>query len=96
MPGAILKAAVVLAVGIGLMRVVRHWLEERYLPRPTSTPARATRSPTIVTYAGILLAGFWAITTLGIGVERIALVVSALSVGIGFGLQAITRTSSRA
>jgi len=33
----------------------------------------------------------WTISTLGIGMERIALVVSALSVGIGFGLQAITQ-----
>ncbi|WP_294645697.1 DUF3772 domain-containing protein [uncultured Aureimonas sp.] len=90
-PGAILKAAVVLAVGIGLMRVVRHWLEERYLPATDLDPGARNSVSTIVTYAGILLAGFWAITTLGIGVERIALVVSALSVGIGFGLQAITQ-----
>ena len=45
----------------------------------------------IVSYAGIIFASFWALTSLCIGVERIALVVSALSVGIGFGLQAITQ-----
>ena len=33
----------------------------------------------------------WALASLGIGVERIALLLSALSVGIGFGLQAITQ-----
>ncbi|RIY02664.1 mechanosensitive ion channel family protein [Aureimonas flava] len=90
-PGAILKAAVVLAIGIALMRVVRRWLEDRYLPATDLDPGARNSVSTIVSYAGILLAGFWAISTLGIGVERIALVVSALSVGIGFGLQAITQ-----
>ena len=32
----------------------------------------------------------WSLASLGIGMERIALLLSALSVGIGFGLQAIT------
>ncbi len=90
-PGAILKAAVALTVGIALMRVVRHWLEQRFLPATDLDQGARNSVSTIVSYAGIILAGFWAITTLGIGVERIALVVSALSVGIGFGLQAITQ-----
>ncbi|GGD32450.1 DUF3772 domain-containing protein [Aureimonas glaciei] len=90
-PGSILKAAVVLFVGIALMRAVRHWLNERYLPATDLDPGARNSVSTIVSYAGILLAGFWALSTLGIGVERIALVVSALSVGIGFGLQAITQ-----
>jgi small-conductance mechanosensitive channel len=33
----------------------------------------------------------WGLAALGIGLERIALLLSALSVGIGFGLQAITQ-----
>ncbi|MGK2909127.1 MAG: mechanosensitive ion channel family protein, partial [Sphingobium sp.] len=41
--------------------------------------------------AGILLVALWGLASLGIGVERIALLLSALSVGIGFGLQAITQ-----
>jgi small-conductance mechanosensitive channel len=90
-PGSILKAVVVLAVGIALMRGVRHWLDERYLPATDLDPGARNSVSTIVSYAGIILAGFWALTALGIGVERIALVVSALSVGIGFGLQAITQ-----
>jgi small-conductance mechanosensitive channel len=46
---------------------------------------------TIVRYAGIVIVASWAVSTLGLGLERIALLVSALSVGIGFGLQAITQ-----
>ncbi|KQT84080.1 hypothetical protein ASG48_11960 [Aurantimonas sp. Leaf443] len=90
-PGAILKAMVALTVGILLMRAVRRWLDERFLPATDLDPGARNSVSTIVSYAGIILAGFWALSALGIGVERIALVVSALSVGIGFGLQAITQ-----
>ncbi|BDA86157.1 hypothetical protein Sa4125_36990 [Aureimonas sp. SA4125] len=90
-PGSILKATIVLFVGIALMRGVRRWLDDRFLPATDLDPGARNSVSTIVSYAGIILAGFWALSTLGIGVERIALVVSALSVGIGFGLQAITQ-----
>ncbi|KQT47427.1 hypothetical protein ASG43_09915 [Aureimonas sp. Leaf454] len=90
-PGAILKAVIALVVGILLMRAVRSWLDERYLPATDLDPGARNSVSTIVSYVGFILAGFWALTLLGIGVERIALVVSALSVGIGFGLQAITQ-----
>ncbi len=73
------------------MRAVRHWLDERFLPATDLDPGARNSVSTIVSYAGIILACFWALSALGIGVERIALVVSALSVGIGFGLQAITQ-----
>jgi small-conductance mechanosensitive channel len=42
-------------------------------------------------YVGVVLTiGLW-LSTLGIGLERIAWVASALSVGIGFGLQAVVQ-----
>ncbi|KAB0678112.1 DUF3772 domain-containing protein [Aureimonas leprariae] len=90
-PGSILKAVIVLVIGLGVMRGVRRWLDDRFLPATDLDPGARNSVSTIVSYAGIIIAGFWALTTLGIGVERIALVVSALSVGIGFGLQAITQ-----
>lgn len=89
--GSVIKAALALAIGIALMRLLRHWLTESYLPTTDLDPGARNSVVTIVSYGGIILAGFWSITALGIGVERIALVVSALSVGIGFGLQAITQ-----
>ncbi|REN06470.1 DUF3772 domain-containing protein, partial [Mycobacterium tuberculosis] len=46
---------------------------------------------TVTRYLGIIAAVLWGLTALGIGFEKLALVVSALSVGIGFGLQAITQ-----
>ncbi|WP_298686653.1 DUF3772 domain-containing protein [uncultured Sphingomonas sp.] len=90
-PGAILRACAVLAVGLFVVRGIQGWLTNRYLPA-TELDAGARNSISMVArYAGLILAVLWALASLGIGIERIALLLSALSVGIGFGLQAITQ-----
>ena len=90
-PGAILRACAVLAGGLFVVRGIQSWLTNRYLPA-TELDAGARNSISMVArYAGLILAVLWAMASLGIGIERIALLLSALSVGIGFGLQAITQ-----
>ena len=90
-PGAVLRSAAVLVAGLFVVRIVQHWLTRRYLP-VTALDAGARNSIVMVArYAGLILVCLWALASLGIGVERIALLLSALSVGIGFGLQAITQ-----
>ncbi len=90
-PGAILRAGAVLFVGLFVVRSTQHWLTNRYLPA-TDLDAGARNSISMVArYTGLILAVLWALASLGIGMERIALLLSALSVGIGFGLQAITQ-----
>jgi small-conductance mechanosensitive channel len=90
-PGAILRGAAVLAAGLFVVRGIQRWLVDRYLPA-TELDAGAQNSIAMVArYTGLILAVLWALASLGIGIERIALLLSALSVGIGFGLQAITQ-----
>ncbi len=90
-PGAILRALGVLALGMFVVRGIQSWLTNRYLPA-TELDAGARNSISMVArYAGLILVVLWAMASLGIGIERIALLLSALSVGIGFGLQAITQ-----
>lgn len=90
-PGAILRALLVFVIGMGAVRLFQGWLTGRYLPT-TELDGSARNSVSLVArYAGLVLATLWALASLGIGVERIALLLSALSVGIGFGLQAITQ-----
>jgi small-conductance mechanosensitive channel len=90
-PGAILRAVLVLAIGLFVVRTAQRWLTTRYLPT-TELDAGARNSISMVArYTGVILAALWALASLGIGFERIALLLSALSVGIGFGLQAITQ-----
>ncbi|WP_076073159.1 DUF3772 domain-containing protein [Sphingomonas montana] len=90
-PGAILRSLAVLLVALAAMRAIGRWLETRYLPATALDAGARNSVATMVRYAGILLAVLWSLASLGIGMERIALVLSALSVGIGFGLQAITQ-----
>ena len=90
-PGTIVRGILVLFVGLALVRGFSGWLERRYLPA-TDLDGSGRNSVSLITrYVGIALAVIWALASLGIGVERIALLLSALSVGIGFGLQAITQ-----
>lgn len=90
-PGAILRSVVVLAIGLTLVRGFMRWLEGRYLPATELDGSGRNSVSLVARYVGIALAVIWALASLGIGVERIALLLSALSVGIGFGLQAITQ-----
>ncbi|QAY78332.1 DUF3772 domain-containing protein [Sphingosinicella sp. BN140058] len=89
-PGAILRGLIVLFIGLGLVRAFMHWLDARYLPATDLDGSGRNSVSLVARYVGIALAAIWALASLGIGVERIALLLSALSVGIGFGLQAIT------
>jgi len=90
-PGAVLRSFAVLFVALAIMRGLQHWLVNSYLPT-TAMDAGAQNSVTMVArYAGIIAAVLWALAALGIGMEKLAVVLGALSVGIGFGLQAITQ-----
>lgn len=90
-PGAIIRSVSVLTVGLALVRAFMSWLERRYLPATDLDGSARNSAGLVARYVGIALAIIWALASLGIGVERIALLLSALSVGIGFGLQAITQ-----
>ncbi|MBA8682275.1 DUF3772 domain-containing protein [Stenotrophomonas tumulicola] len=90
-PGKVVLAVVVLLVGLALMQALQRWLVETYLPKTELDLGAQNSISTVARYVGIILAVLWALAALGIGFERLALVVSALSVGIGFGLQAITQ-----
>ncbi len=90
-PAAVVRGVIVLAVGLALMRALQHWLVETYLPKTELDLGARNSISTVARYAGIVLAVLWALAALGIGFEKVALLASALSVGIGFGLQAITQ-----
>lgn len=90
-PGAILRAVAVLAVGLFMVRGLQRWLTGRYLPATDLDSGAQNSIAMVVRYTGLILVVLWTLASLGIGVERIALLLSALSVGIGFGLQAITQ-----
>jgi small-conductance mechanosensitive channel len=91
LPTALLQALLVLVVGLGVVRVLRYWLANRYLPTTSLDPGMRASTVSLFGYAGVVIAVSLALSAMGIGLERIAWVASALSVGIGFGLQAVVQ-----
>jgi small-conductance mechanosensitive channel len=90
-PAAIFSALAVLVGGFVALRVFRNWLRERYLPTTTMEPGMQSSLSTLLNYVGIVLVVAAGMSAMGIGINRIAWIASALSVGIGFGLQAIVQ-----
>ena len=88
-PGAILAAITLFFLGIFVTRAVRGWLEGRYLPKTQLDMGVRTSLTAGVTYLGGTIAILTAFAYLGLSLSQIALFASALSVGIGFGLQSI-------
>lgn len=79
---------------IGSILVVQHlqsWLENKYLPYTGLEQSMSASTARLVSYVGYMMAGVLALSTAGIDFESLAWIVSALSVGIGFGLQAVVQ-----
>jgi potassium-dependent mechanosensitive channel len=82
--------ALILFIGaIVATRAVQRWLERRYLPVTQLDAGLRNSISTAVGYLGVFVAAGLALAQLGLGLDRIAIVAGALSVGIGFGLQSI-------
>ncbi|WP_161495298.1 DUF3772 domain-containing protein [Advenella sp. S44] len=90
-PTAILIALAVLVLGFALVKMLQNWLTEQYLPTTRMDAGMRASAGALFGYAGYVLAGAMTLSALGIGLERVAWIASALSVGIGFGLQAIVQ-----
>jgi len=90
-PGKVFQSVLVLLLVLAAVQAFQRWLTDTYLPKTELDAGARNSISTVARYVGIILAALWALAALGIGFEKLALVVSALSVGIGFGLQAITQ-----
>ena len=91
LPGAIFSFLAVLTVGFIVLRLFKRWLQDSYLPHTNLETAMRGSLTTLLGYVGGIVVITVALSALGISVNRIAWIASALSVGIGFGLQAIVQ-----
>ena len=90
-PNALFGAIAVLLIGTFIVRTLKRWMNEHYLPTTQLEPGVRSSITTLLGYAGGIMVIAVALSALGLSLERIAWVASALSVGIGFGLQAIVQ-----
>lgn len=85
----LLMAVVLFLIGVTATRAVQRWLGNRFLPNTRLDRGLRNSISTVVGYAGIIVAGLFAASYMGLNLENVALLAGALSVGIGFGLQSI-------
>jgi small-conductance mechanosensitive channel len=85
----IVFGAIAFALGIAATRAIQRWLENQFLPTTTLDPGLRNSITTAAGYVGYIAAVAVAVTAVGLSLERLTLVASALSVGIGFGLQSV-------
>lgn len=88
-PSQILLLVAIFSVGFGLTRLVQAFLRHTFLPRTRLDVGGQNAVVSGTGYVGITLAAIIALNNTGIDLGSIALVASALSIGIGFGLQTI-------
>jgi potassium-dependent mechanosensitive channel len=86
---AVFAAAAILLLTLIMTRWLQSWLERRILPRTELEPSLQQSIATIFGYIGVITAIVLALSQLGIDLQKVALIAGALSIGIGFGLQAI-------
>ncbi|MBC3468402.1 DUF3772 domain-containing protein [Pseudomonas sp. RW10S2] len=90
-PQDIFLALAIFLGGLFAIRVVKRWLSERLLPETDMDAGMRASLVTLVGYLGFLFLAMLVMSTLHINLTSLTWVVSALSVGIGFGLQQIVQ-----
>lgn len=86
---SIIVAGLLFAVGLAATRAVQRWLDGKFLPTTHLDTGLRNSITTAAGYLGYAAAVALAVSSLGLSLERLTLVASALSVGIGFGLQSV-------
>ncbi|WP_322041308.1 DUF3772 domain-containing protein [Burkholderia diffusa] len=91
MPDRIMNAVIGFAIGFYLLRSVRRWLDSEFMPALGMDAGMRVSLITLFTNVGYVLLVLMTLGLLGVRWSNLAWIVSALSVGIGFGLQEIVK-----
>ncbi|HTV84261.1 MAG TPA: DUF3772 domain-containing protein [Dyella sp.] len=88
-PGAVFNAVIVFAIGLVIVRTVKRWLAEQLLPKTSLDLGMQNSIVTLLGYVAVVIVFALALKTADVSLQSLTWIASALSVGIGFGLQAI-------
>jgi small-conductance mechanosensitive channel len=87
--GDVLWFFIGISLALAVARLVRFVLDEDVLPRMPLSLGAASASSRLIYYALVVLGIVFALAASGVELSKLTLVISALGVGIGFGLQNI-------
>ncbi|QLF93255.1 mechanosensitive ion channel family protein [Pseudomonas sp. ABC1] len=90
-PAHIFNALLCLLVGIYVLRTAKRWLERDFLPKTSLDTGIRSSVVTLASNIGYVALILVTLAALGVQWSKLAWIVSALSVGIGFGLQEIVK-----
>ncbi|EEP96747.1 MscS Mechanosensitive ion channel [Yersinia aldovae ATCC 35236] len=90
-PANLFNAVICLLVGLYVLKAARRWLNNEFLPKTQMDSGIKTSAVTLFSNIGYVLVILLTLSVLGIQWNKLAWIVSALSVGIGFGLQEIVK-----
>ncbi|OMQ41327.1 DUF3772 domain-containing protein [Pseudomonas putida] len=90
-PANLLHALLAVIIGVYLIRSLRRWLDNELLPKTEMDPGMCASLSTLFSNIGYALVLLLMLSSLGVKWTNLAWIVSALSVGIGFGLQEIVK-----
>lgn len=90
-PLDLLQGLAVLVIGLGAVRLLKGWLSQRYMPTTRMDVGMRSSTTTLFGYVGAVAAIAAALSAVGFSLQSVAWVASALSVGIGFGLQSVVQ-----
>ncbi len=85
----ILLSIIVFIVLMRLTKFIQKFIKQNIFPKSSQSLAQQHNTITIINYLGVIIALGAAIAALGIDYQTIAVILGALSVGIGFGLRNI-------
>ena len=89
--GGIISAVLIFVLGFWLIRLFKAWLENKYFPNTDLEKGVQSSISTMSGYLGGVAEIALGLGSLGLSFDKITWVASALSVGIGFGLQSIVQ-----
>ncbi|MXP56115.1 mechanosensitive ion channel family protein [Pantoea sp. Mhis] len=90
-PAHMVNAIFYLVVQIYILRSIRSWLEKDFLPKTNIDIGMRMSLLTLFSNIGYVLIILLTLLIMGLQWNKLAWIVSALSVGIGFGLQEIVK-----
>ena len=88
-PSSLMTSLAIILIGLVLTRMIRNWLANTYFPVTNLDAGVRNSILTMCGYIGTGITLILALSSVGLSLDRVAIVAGALSVGIGFGLQSI-------